>query len=81
MTQRPLVPWYNKDMQAAKRHRRNCERLWTRTGLSVNFEMFKAARLFVGELLVTSKSQFYNDKSSKCNGDQKTVFSVVNKVF
>ena len=33
MTQRSLVPWYNKDIQAAKRHRRNCERLWTRTGL------------------------------------------------
>ena len=43
MTERPLVPWYNKDIQAAKRHRRYCERIWTRTGLSVHFEMLKAA--------------------------------------
>jgi len=32
MTRRPLLPWYNKNTQAAKRHRRYCDRLWIRTG-------------------------------------------------
>ena len=43
--------------------------------------MFKAARLFVRELLATAKSQYYNNKIIDCNGNQKTVFSVVNKVL
>ena len=81
MAERPLLPWYSKDIQAAKRHRRQCERLWKRTGLTVHYEMFKAARLFVREQLSSAKSQFYNEKIAKCNGDQKTVFSVVNKVL
>ena len=81
MTERPLLPWYNKDIQAAKRHRRQCELLWKRTGLTVHYDMFKAARLFVREQLSSAKSQFYNENIAKCNGDQKTVFSVVNKVL
>ena len=63
-----------------KRHRRCCERLWNRTELTVHYEMFKAARLFVRELIDTAKSQYYNNKIMDCNGDQKT-FSVVNKVL
>ena len=31
MPSRPMLPWYNKNIQAAKRHRRYCERLWIRT--------------------------------------------------
>ena len=34
------VPWYTKDIQAAKRHRRYCERLWGRTRLTVHHDMF-----------------------------------------
>ncbi|KAK2151927.1 hypothetical protein LSH36_345g00012 [Paralvinella palmiformis] len=43
MPSRPMLPWYNKNIQAAKRHRRYCERLWIRTSLCVHFEMFKSA--------------------------------------
>ena len=32
---------------SCKRHRRYCERLWIRTDLSVHYEMFKLARLYV----------------------------------
>ena len=45
MSQRALLHWYNKEIQAAKRHRRYCECLWIRTGLSVHYEIFKLARL------------------------------------
>jgi len=37
MTRRPLLPWYNKDIPAVKRHRRYCDQLWIRTGLCVHF--------------------------------------------
>ena len=43
MPSRPMLPWYNKNIQAAKRNRRYCVRLWIRTRLRVHFEMFKVS--------------------------------------
>ena len=43
--------------------------------------MFKMARLYVRDILATAKSQYYNNKIKDCKGDQKTIFSVVNKVL
>jgi len=37
MPSRPMLSWYNKNIQAAKRHRRYCERLWIRTSLCIDF--------------------------------------------
>jgi len=31
MPRRPMLPWYNKNIQAAKRHSRYYDRLWIRT--------------------------------------------------
>ena len=42
---RPMLPWYNKNIQAAKRHRKYCERLWKRTGLCLHYEMFKISKI------------------------------------
>ena len=47
MPSRPMLPWHNKNIQAAKRHRRYCERLWIRTSLCVHFEMFKVSKILV----------------------------------
>ena len=78
---RSTNPWCSRDIQAAKRYRRYCERLVKRTKLTVRREMFVAARTQVRELISTAKAQYYNNKIVECNGSQKTVFSVVNKVL
>ena len=36
MSRIPLLPWYNKEIQAAKRRRGYCERLYFRTGVCVH---------------------------------------------
>ena len=72
---------YNKDIQAAKIYRKYIDRLWIRTCLFVQYEMFKVARLYVGDILATAKSQYCNNKIKECKGDQKTVFSAVSKVL
>ena len=51
MSSRPMLPWYNKNIQAAKRHRRYCERLWIRTSLCVHFDMFKVSKILVKNTL------------------------------
>ena len=59
---RPLPPRYNKDIQAAKRHMRYCERLWIRTGLCIHYEMFKVSTIRVKNALGSSKLEYYNKK-------------------
>ena len=81
MPSRPMLPWYNKNIQAAKRHRRYCERLWIRTSLCVHFEMFKVSKILVKNTLASAKSEYYNRKIKASKGNQRTVFSVVNKVL
>ena len=47
MPSRPMLPWNNKNIQAAKRHRRYYEWLWIRSSLCVHFEMFKVSKMLV----------------------------------
>ena len=76
MPRRPLLPWYNKDIQAAKRHRMYCERLWIRTGLCIRYEMF---RLKISLPLPNQNITINKIKASK--GNQRTIFIDVNKVL
>ena len=78
---RPMLPWYNKKIQAVKRHRRYCEWLWITTSLCVHFEMFKVSKILVNNTLASDKSEYYNKKIKASKGNQRTVFSVVNKVL
>ena len=80
MPNRPMLPLYNKNIQAAKRHRRYFERLWIRTSLYVHFEMFKVSTILVKNTLASAKSEYCNKKIKAPKGNQRTVFSVVNKV-
>ena len=68
MPRRPMLPWYNKNIQVAKRYRRCCEWLWIRTSLCVHFEMFKVSKILVKNTLASAKSEYYN-KSIKVAKD------------
>jgi len=81
MPSRQMLPWYNKNIQAAKRHRRYCERLWIRTSLCVHFEMFKVNNILVKSTFASTKSEYYNKKLKASKENQMTVFSVQNKVY
>ena len=52
-----------------------------RTSLSVHFEMFKVSKIPVKNTLTSAKSEYYNKKIKTSKGNQRTVFSVVNKVL
>ena len=70
MPSKPMLPY-----------RRYCERLWIRTSLCVDFEMFKVSKILVNNTLASAKSEHYNRKIKASKGNQRTVFSVVNKVL
>jgi len=74
MPRRSLLPWYNKNIQDAKRHRMYCERVWIRTGLCVHYEMFKVSKIQLKNTLASAKSEYYNTKIKASIGNQSTVF-------
>jgi len=43
----PMHPWYNRNIQAAKRQRRYCERLWIRISLCAHYNMFKVRMICI----------------------------------
>jgi len=59
-----MLPWHNKNIQAAIRHRRYCEGLWIRTGLYVHHEMFKVSKIVVENTLASAKSENFNKRSN-----------------
>ena len=44
---RPKVPWYNNEIDNAKRQRRKAERTWRRTKSPSDFDQFKSKRNYV----------------------------------
>jgi len=71
-----MLPWYNKNIQAAKRHRSYCELLWIRPSLCVHFEMFKVNNILVKNTIASAKYEYYN-KTIKHPREIKRLFSVL----
>ena len=44
-------------------------------------EMFKVSKILVKNILVSAKSDYYNEKVKACKRNQRTVFSGVNKAL
>ena len=60
ITIRPNAPWYNKDINTAKRYRRKLEHKWLKTGKESNKLDFKNQCKLVSEMVFNSKKLFYN---------------------
>ena len=77
MVVRPTVPWFDEEIAAAKRKRRQLERKWLQTNLTIDRDIFKAQRQFVVHTIRPAKFKHYNEKINKCDGDQGTLFRVI----
>ena len=65
----------------AKRLRRKLERQWRRTKLTVHQQMIKEQRQQVSSLIRKTRATYYNNKVTECAGDQKALFSIVDKLL
>jgi hypothetical protein len=52
ITLRPKAPWYNDQISAAKRLRRQSERRWRKTHLEVDRQYYKQQRESVNTLIM-----------------------------
>lgn len=77
----PAIPWYNQEIADAKRKRRQLERKWRRTGLSVDKQLFKDQRNLTKELFKVAKSEFWNDLIMECGSDQKALYGIISQLL
>ena len=70
ITIHPKAPWYSIEIQAAKKTRRQAERKWNSTGLTIDEDHYRDLNLEVNNMITESKCNFYQSimKESQSQG-------------
>ena len=72
-------PWFNEDILAARRSRRQAERKWKKHRSDANRKLFADANRCVHNAVVQAKRLFLEDKLT--DADTKTVFNTLNSLL
>jgi hypothetical protein len=73
-------PWFTQDLRDLKVQKRKLEYKWRSSKLDVDHKAFKVARnRFVSEVN-HRKTAYYHNEIERCNGDQKQLYKLVNKM-
>ena len=75
--------WYSavaEKLRDAKRKRRQAERQWRTSGLTIHKQLFTAAKNAVTSIVAGAKSAFYNVKIAACN-TSKELYAVTNDLL
>ena len=81
VTVRPKAPWYNSEIDKAKRLRRKLENNWLKTKSQTDHDNFRQQCAVVNYLILKSKETFYNGKIVDCDDDQNLLFKVIDKIL
>lgn len=81
IAQKARAAWYSEEIAVAKRERRRLEGQWKRTKLTIHHEMFKRQRNAVTSLINKTRAKFYCGKVEECQGNQKALFKLVDKLL
>ena len=81
ITLRPNSPWYSNDLRVAKWDKQKAERVWRRTNLTIQRDIFKEKCRFYSKLLAQSKQEYYSRKISECGNDPKRFYGLTNRLL
>ena len=62
---RPLVPWFNEEIKAARREKRKAERKWRQTGSREDMLAYKAKKNDANALMNVARCKFYHNFISR----------------
>ena len=79
VTARLSAPWMTDELKDGKRERRNAERRWRKSGLTIHRQIFSDMTLKVKGLFV-STIRSYNLKNISNSTSSKCLFDIVNKM-
>ena len=77
---RPAAPWITPRVELAKQERRQAERRWRRTGLTVHREIYKKQKTMCVNLIREEKIQYFNNRIEG-SGSSKDLFRVCNQLL
>ncbi len=78
---RPNTPWFNEDIRAAKSKKRDLEHKWRKSKLEIDRQLYREQRQVVKHMIEDAKTDYYSASVDKCDGDQKSLYGVVNNLL
>ncbi|XP_048590663.1 uncharacterized protein LOC116612334 [Nematostella vectensis] len=78
---RPVVPWYNDEIDQAKRARRKAERKWRKSKLPSDLADFKKKRNHVTNAMNKATDEYYTQFVAENSSDQKKLFDAASKLL
>ena len=73
--------WYNEDIRVAKQSRRQAERLWRKTRLTVHHDMFREKCRLVRAQIQEAKKHYYLALITDSKNDARKLFGIVNNLL
>jgi hypothetical protein len=81
VTKRPIVPWFNEKVKAAKRQRRKADKKWRRTNLNSNLADYKVQKKQTTFVMNCARKAFYTDFISQNSTNQRKLFQAAKILF
>jgi hypothetical protein len=78
---RPLNPWFNDEIWAARRSSRAAERRWRSRQLEIDKQILCRMRDRLSEAIKSAKTSYYSSCISECGKYQRALFKVVNRML
>ena len=79
--ERSIQPWMNSSILDAKWTRRQCERRWRKSKLTVHRQAYKECCEEVRKRIKEAKSTYFVKQIEDCEKDQKKLFKIVDKLL
>jgi len=76
ITLRPTCPWYTDELHEAKHIKRNLERKWLKSRLTIDHEIYRNHCAKMNKMLKKARVDFYSDKVTSCGRDQKSMHKI-----
>ena len=81
IAQRQTQPWVNPEILEAKRVRRQCEKRWRKSSLSVHRIAYKESCQEVKNKIKKAKATYIIKQIDDCDKDQRKLFQIVDKLL
>ena len=81
VTERPLIPWWNRDIAAMKLQVRLRERIWRRSKTDHDRLSYTEMRDRYCRSLAATKAEFYSSEIESASNDNRSMFRIANQLL
>ena len=81
VTDRNDSPWFTDDCKLRKNIKRKAERKFRKSKLAIDFHILTQAVIDYKESCFMAKTNYFQNKIQKCQGNQKDLFQIVNNLL